>query len=66
MFAQILGSLARAALQVFTGYLLTKGWIDAETAAEFLNSGTTVLAGILLGVGSVVWSIIDKKKLLNK
>lgn len=49
--------IARAILQGLAGILVSKGLID--------GAGAETLIGAVLGIGSVVWSLINKKQLLN-
>lgn len=49
--------IARAVLQGLSGILVSKGLIDDAMSA--------VLVGALLSLGSVAWSLVNKKQLLN-
>lgn len=49
--------IARAILQGLAGILVSKGVLD--------GTGAETLIGAVLGIGSVVWSLVNKKTLLN-
>jgi hypothetical protein len=49
--------IARAILQGLAGILVSKGLLD--------GAGAETLIGAVLGIGSVVWSLVNKKQLLN-
>lgn len=55
----------RAGLQIFVGWLIAKGLVDAQSAAAFVDAAVAFGGAIVLGIGSLVWSIISKKKALN-
>lgn len=57
-------SLLRAGLQVFVGWLISKGVVDSAAAASFVDSAVTFGGAIVLGIGSLIWSVISKKKAL--
>ena len=54
---QTIQVIARALLQGVAGILVGKGVLD--------GAGAETLIGSLLAIGSVVWSLVNKKTLLN-
>jgi hypothetical protein len=58
-------SFLRAGLQIFVGWLIAKGIVDAESASAFVDAAVAFGGAIVLGIGSLIWSIISKKKALD-
>lgn len=52
--SDILGGLVRAATAAAAGWLVKKGWTDAQNA-------TTIL-GLVVGLGTAIWSVIKNKR----
>jgi len=55
----IIGSILRHALSALGAYLVAKGYVDADTAGGLVEQ----VAGGLLAVGTVAWSVFRTKKL---
>lgn len=53
-FASLIGSTARHVLTAGAGVLVTKGFVDADTANQ--------LVGLGMGVVGLGWSYFNKKK----
>jgi len=58
-------SFLRAGLQIFVGWLIAKGIVDAESASAFVDAAVAFGGAIVLGIGSLIWSILSKKKALD-
>lgn len=54
MTAEQFAGICRAIVAAVGGYLVGKGFADAETVAA--------LAGVAATVGAAVWSVLSKKK----
>lgn len=61
----IIGTIVRGAVQGIAGWLVLKGIIDQETAAQFVNATTGVIVGGVAIAISYIWSLISKKKAIE-
>lgn len=61
----ILGSLIRGTVQAGAGILVSKGVLDAATVGSFVDGTTALLVGAAVFVGTLLWSLISKKKALD-
>ena len=61
----ILGSLIRGSVQAGAGVLVSKGVLDAATVGSFVDSTTALIVGGIVFLGTLVWSLISKKKALD-
>lgn len=61
----ILGGIIRGTVQVGAGILVSKGILDAATVGSFVDSTTGLIVGAIVFAGTLVWSLISKKKALD-
>lgn len=61
----ILGSIIRGTVQAGAGILVSKGILDAATVGSFVDSTTALIVGAIVFAGTLVWSLISKKKALD-
>jgi hypothetical protein len=64
MGSQIVTLVIRGLLQSIFGWLVLKGFISSDTAMQLLDSTTAQIVGVVGIVGTLVWSYINKKKLV--
>lgn len=55
----LIGTFARAALTVIGGALVSKGVIEADGAATFVEQGVGLIGSIMAASG-VIWGVIQK------
>lgn len=55
----IIGSILRHGLSALGAYMVTKGYVDADTVAGLVEQ----LLGGILAVGTIGWSVYRSKKL---
>lgn len=61
IYQTFLYSILRHLLTVLTGFLVSKGWVDAETADEFTTQASLeIAAGLIALGGALYWSYKDK------
>lgn len=61
----ILPLLVRALLQASAGFLAAHG-IEESCALSVTDAAQPLLLGGIVSVGSVLWSIVEKRKLLDR
>jgi hypothetical protein len=54
--SQVLG-IVRHILTFGSGFVIAKGWLDESLAAELVTA--------FIGLAGAVWSVVDKRKVIN-
>ena len=60
--ALIVGVIVRHGLTMLAGSLVAHGAVTADFATNAVNTIAEPVAGLILGCGVVVWSLIQKRK----
>lgn len=59
------GGLCRAVMAAFGGWLVNRGLVTEEGAAELVGAGAEFLAGLLAVAATVAWSWWSKRNVAN-